>query len=80
MAELKCNPDHMEIINLYVTGVVETPFGAHPGVCYPEYTWDDRHLAEYGKASAEAETFKAYLAKYINVPDQYAYLKLVGKA
>ena len=77
--ELKCNPYNIEIINIYVTGVVETPYGAHPGKIYPEYDWDERHLAEYGKASADAETFKAYLDKYTKVPNHEAYLKLVGK-
>jgi len=79
--ELKCtNPYNIEIILSYVTGVVETPYGCHPDKIYPNYGWDEKHLAEYGKASAAPETFKAYLDKYINVRDHNAYLKLVGKA
>ena len=79
MDELKCNPYNIEIIQNYVTGVVEAPYGAHPGKIYPDYGWDEKHLAEYGKASNDPEAFKAYLDKYIKVPNQEAYLKLVGK-
>jgi len=79
MDELKCNPYNIEIIQNYVTGVVETPFGSHPGKIFPDYGWDVTHLGEYGKATSDPEAFKAYLDKYIKVPNQEAYLKLVGK-
>jgi len=79
MDELKCSPYNIEIIQNYVTGVVETPFGSHPGKIFPNYGWDEKHLGEYGKASNDPETFKAYLDKYIKVPNQEAYLKLIGK-
>ena len=79
LSELKNDFRTIEITKVWVSGVVETPLGAHPGRSYPEYDVDAGHLSEYSKASADAATFKDYLAKYIDVPDQYAYLKLVGK-
>ena len=81
LTELKADLRSIEITKLWVTGVVEAPYGAHPGVCYPEYGLDEAHLGEYSKAAASAEAFRGYLAKYVdNVPDQAAYLRLVGKA
>ena len=77
--EMKCAMEHMHISIVYVTGVVEAPYGAHPGKIFPDYDWDEAHLAEYRTASADPEAFKAYLDKYVNVPDSDAYLKLVGK-
>ncbi len=55
----------VEILSPWVTGVVETPKGAHPGICYPDYGCDEAHLAEYGKSTADEESFKAYLKKYV---------------
>lgn len=61
--------------------MVEVPYGAHPGDCYPDYDWDGNHLAEYSQASADETAFKDYLDKYVySVPDQAAYARLVGKA
>lgn len=80
-SELRRDYDRIAIYKMYTTGVVEAPYGAHPGFCYPHYEWDARHLTEYSQAAADAEAFKNYLAKYVfNAPDQAAYLKLVGKA
>jgi len=80
LTELKCNYSKMEILKNYVTGVVEAPYGAHPGWCWPHYENDEKHLAEYSKASATQESFNEYLDKYVKgAPDQETYLKLVGK-
>lgn len=81
LSELKQDYDHIEIGRMWVNAVVEAPYGAHPGNIYPEYrTVDEAHLAEYTKASADAESFKAYLNKYVlKVHDNDAYLKLIGK-
>ena len=80
LAQLKAGFHSIKIGRLWVSGVVEAPYGAHPGACYPDYEWDASHLAEYSQAATDAEAFKAYLAKYIgNAPDHVAYLKLIGK-
>lgn len=79
-SQLKKNPLSVIIRSHWVTGVVELPYGAHPGSCYPDYGWDEAHLVEYGNSTAQPETFKAYLDKYVfGVKKQDDYLKLVGK-
>ena len=78
LADLKSDPNSVYIGRLWVNGVVEMPYGAHPGDCYPDYDWDGLHLTEYSQAAADEKSFRDYLAKYIhNVPDQASYLKLV---
>lgn len=48
--------------------VVEAPFGAHPASCYPGYSYDRTHLAEYVKAAtAGGGAFEAYLDRYVRV-------------
>jgi acyl CoA:acetate/3-ketoacid CoA transferase alpha subunit len=80
LSELKADFRGVQIMRPWVTGVVEAPYGAHPGESYPEYKCDAAHLGEYAKAAADPEAFKGYLAKYVkDAPDQAAYLKLIGK-
>lgn len=81
LADLKADPHTVHIDRLWVHGVLEAPYGAHPGDCYPDYDWDGQHLSEYSKASADEGAFGDYLKKYVhNVPDQAAYARLVGMA
>ena len=81
LADLKADPWAVHIGRLWVHGVVEAPYGAHPGDCYPDYDWDSNHLTEYSQASADESAFQNYLDKYVfSVPDQAAYARLVGKA
>lgn len=64
-----------------VTAVVELPFGAHPTSCYPDYTYDRSHLAEYVKAAqAGPDAFRSrYLDRYVfGVKDHEEYLELIG--
>ncbi len=64
-----------------VTAVVELPFGAHPTSCYPDYTYDRKHLAEYVKLANRGEDVfrKEYLEKYVfGVKSHDEYLELVG--
>lgn len=53
------------ITSPWVTGVIEVPRGAHPGSCYPDYSWDALHLKEYSDCTMEAEKFQNYLGKYV---------------
>ncbi len=78
--QMKDDLPNIRILSPWVTGVVETPYGAHPGICFPEYTNPDAgHLGEYAKAAADVEAFKGYLDKYVTkVKDQAAYIELVG--
>jgi len=64
-----------------ITAVVEVPFGAHPTSCYPNYSYDREHVAEYIRISNQgADTFKTqYLEKYVfGIKDHQEYINLVG--
>ncbi|MGB2885956.1 MAG: CoA-transferase [Dehalococcoidia bacterium] len=78
-SELNKDPLSMVVRGHWVTGVVETPQGAHPGTCYPDYGWDGAHLSEYGTSTAQAESFRGYLEQYIFGKAHADYLKLVNK-
>ena len=81
LTDLKADVSTIHIDRLWVHGIVEAPYGAHPGDCYPEYDWDGNHLAEYSKASTDEAAFTEYLDKYVlKVPDQQTYMKLVSEA
>jgi glutaconate CoA-transferase subunit A len=67
-----------KILKIFVTGVVEVPFGAHPTSCYPNYTIDLLHMNEYTLASKDERKFKSYLDKYVYIKDHNEYLKKVG--
>ncbi len=77
--QLKDDFRSVEILGPWITGVVEIPYGAHPGSCYPEYGWDESHLRRYGEASASREGFEDYLNKYVRgVKEGAEYTELVG--
>lgn len=79
-SQLKKAPLSVVIRSHWVTGVVEMPYGAHPGSCYPDYGWDEAHLMEYGNSTAQPEAFKDYLEKYVfGIKDPADYLKLARK-
>ncbi len=64
-----------------VSAVVELPYGAHPTSCYPNYTYDRKHFAEYVRlANQGPEVFgPQYMDKYVMAPDSHQeYLALVG--
>lgn len=61
-----------------VHGVVETPFGAHPTWCPPDYGIDRAHLDLYAKAAAP-DAWSAYRDAYLD-RDQTAYVEAVGGA
>ncbi|MCX5908266.1 MAG: CoA transferase subunit A, partial [Deltaproteobacteria bacterium] len=53
-----------------VTALVEIPFGAHPTSCYPDYTYDRRHITEYMEIAGKGfDAFQTqYLRKYVSGP------------
>ena len=64
-----------------VSALVELPYGAHPTSCYPNYTYDRRHFAEYVRlANQGKEVFQEQsIAKYVMEPKSHKdYLALVG--
>ncbi len=77
--ELKEHFYRIEILSPWIDGVIELPFGAHPGLCFPDYGWDAPHLGEYAAASDTPESFTGYLDKYVNQVENHSeYLELVG--
>ncbi len=67
------------ILRIFVNGVVEAPYGAHPTSCNPHYSLDLAHMGEYAAAAKDEEGFQKYLEKYVlgaASPEQY--LKRVG--
>ncbi len=75
MRSLKPNIHYFE-----VTVVAETPYGAHPTNCYPNYAYDREHMAEYVNATEKGlEKFKKeYLDKYVYDVTQEEYVRLIG--
>ena len=61
-----------------VDAVVEAPFGAHPTSCYPEYTYDRRHLAEWVAAAGSEEGVAEYLGRFV-AADEDGYDRAVGE-
>ncbi|MDG2061639.1 MAG: CoA-transferase [SAR86 cluster bacterium] len=59
-----------------VTGVIESPYGAHPTAATPNYGFDKEHLSNYSKATDQIE-WEAYFENYISL-DHESYLKAVG--
>jgi glutaconate CoA-transferase subunit A len=63
----------------WVTGVLEMPYGAHPGLCYPDYKVDQAHMTEYSKSTSDPQTFEIYLQKYVRgVTVNDKYLEAIG--
>ena len=51
---------------LYVSAVVEQPFGAYPTAAYRYYDYDSEHVAFYQKCAREGgKAYEAYLKEYI---------------
>jgi glutaconate CoA-transferase subunit A len=76
---IRAQPDRTIIPYYLVDGVVEAPFGSHPGeMCYM-YKRDEEHIKAWVKASKEPETTQQYLDKYIyGIKDHQDYLQLIG--
>ena len=53
--------------------VVKIPFGSHPTSCYPNYTFDPKHIQTYLKMD-----FNEYKQKFISKKSQAQYLEEAG--
>lgn len=49
-----------------VTGVVETPNGAHFTSCVPDYGRDEPFQAAYAKAAADPEAWREFTARFLS--------------
>ena len=79
LAELKNDHPTIKISRLWVDGVVEEPYGAHPTSCFPDYGVDRVKLDEYTEASSTSDSAEAYLDKYVrDANGRASYTDLMG--
>ena len=63
----------------WVTAIVETPYGAHPGHCDTMYGDDEETLSHYAASAKDPERMQAWLDEYVyGVRDHYEYLDKMG--
>jgi glutaconate CoA-transferase, subunit A len=78
--EVRRAPDRTLIPYFLADAVVPAPFGSHPGEMSGLYERDEDQVREWVEASKSNEGTLAYLHKYVyDIPDQAAYLDLVGR-
>jgi glutaconate CoA-transferase subunit A len=76
---IRQDPERTVIPGLFVSHVVELPFGAHPTSVYREYDYDAGQIQAYVEATKTPDAFKAYLEQTVYaVKDHWAYLEQVG--
>jgi len=81
LEELKKDNSTIKISRLWVDGVVEIPYGAHPTNCFPDYGVDREKLDEYTSASATSDAADVYLDRYVrSINSQVSYVDLMGGA
>jgi acyl CoA:acetate/3-ketoacid CoA transferase alpha subunit len=76
---IRQHPENTVIPGLFVSHVVEQPFGAFPTSVYREYDYDAEHIKLYVEASATKEKFAQYVDEYIlSCKDYWQFLDKVG--
>jgi len=64
--QIRNDPERTTIPYIYVSAVVEQPFGAHPTAAYRYYDYDTDHLTHYQECAREGgEAYEDYLKTYI---------------
>jgi glutaconate CoA-transferase, subunit A len=64
--EIRNNAERTSIPYLYVSAVVEQPFGSHPAGVYRYYDYDAEHVTYYQKCAREGgKALEGYLKHYI---------------
>lgn len=73
------NPLLTILPRVFVTAVVEAPFGAHPCCCDSRYDYDVEFLRYYYDASSSSEAFASFLDEHVRTPaDHFDYLEKLG--
>jgi glutaconate CoA-transferase subunit A len=73
------HPERTVLPQVFVTAVVEAPYGAHPCCCDARYDYDHDHLALYTESANSPASFRQYLDTYIRgSADHSSYLKKIG--
>ncbi len=77
---IRNDPERTTIPYIYVSAVVEQPFGAHPTAAYRYYDYDSDHLTYYQKCAREGgKAYEAYLKAYVLDCETFEdYLEKVG--
>jgi glutaconate CoA-transferase subunit A len=76
---IRCQPDQTLIPNIYVTHVVECPWGSYPMMVYNYYDYDMEHVRMYYNQCKTEEGWQRYCEEYITgVKDRMEFLEKIG--
>jgi glutaconate CoA-transferase subunit A len=76
---IRNQPDQTVIPNIYVTHVVECPWGSHPMMVYNCYDYDIEHVRMYYNQCKTEEGWQKYCTEYItSVSNHMEFLKKMG--
>lgn len=77
---IRSDAERTSIPYLYVSAVVEQPFGSHPAGAYRYYDYDAEHVKQYQKCAREGgKALEGYLKHYILDSENFdEYLEKVG--
>jgi glutaconate CoA-transferase subunit A len=76
---IRSQPDQTIIPNIYVTHVVECPWGSHPMMVYNYYDYDMEHVRTYYDQCKTEEGWQKYCQEYItSVNSHNEFLQKIG--
>lgn len=76
---IRQNPERTVIPGLFVSHVVELPYGAHPTSVYQAYDYDAGQIEAYVEATRTPQALQAYLDRTVySVSDHWEYLERMG--
>jgi glutaconate CoA-transferase subunit A len=76
---IRARPDQTVIPNIYVTHVVECPWGSHPMMVYNYYDYDFQHVRMYYDQCKTEEGWREYCEEYITSVSGHAeFLQKMG--
>lgn len=67
----------LRINRMMTDGVVEAPLGAHFTECPPDYGRDEAFQREYAKAAADADAWREFAGRYLELDSHEAYVAAV---
>jgi len=76
---IRAQPDRTAIPNIYVTHVVECPWGSYPMMVYNYYDYDMEHIRMYYEQCKTEEGWQRYCEEYITgVSNRTEFLQKIG--
>jgi glutaconate CoA-transferase subunit A len=76
---VRCQPDQTVIPNIYVTHVVECPWGSFPMMVYNYYDYDMEHIRTYYEQCKTEEGWQKYCSEYVTgTRDHAEFLTRIG--